>query len=256
MSLTLASKKSFDALFLSVSPHLKLFDQPLLKSLAKFYSIAHWEYVQTEDEPSSLDPALTLLYDYVKTFDHPIHLMGHGLSGLLALLFSHHYPQRVRSLTLLAVGGQPGITWHAHYYAQRHLFPCSREQLLAKTAQSLLASSEQWRVRSLALALRQELDTSPIPHSLLGIAAFPPNSTPVPMLVCGSADDSIVDPTALKSWQNFLKPIDQIWFCPDGRHFFHYFYPKLVALKVLDFWEKWERSSAQIQATIQDKLAK
>ncbi|MFS8864818.1 alpha/beta hydrolase, partial [Synechococcus sp. H55.9] len=132
---------------MGVSPSLKLFDRPLLGSLGKCFRVAYWEYHQTQDEPCSLETVVTLLYEYLKAWDRPVHLIGHGLSGVVAYLFACHYPQRVRSLTLLAVSDQPAATWHAHFYLQRKMFFCSREQLLVRIAQSLLPTSEQWRAR-------------------------------------------------------------------------------------------------------------
>ncbi|MEN9223353.1 MAG: alpha/beta hydrolase [Thermostichus sp. BF3_bins_97] len=241
MSLSSASTSPLEALYLGISPSLKLFDQPLLGSLGKCFRMAYWEYHQTQDEPCSLEMVITLLYDYLKVWDHPVHLIGHGLSGMVAYLFTCRYPQRVRSLTLLAVGGQPAATWHTHFYVQRQMLPCSREQLLARTALTLLVPSEHWRVRSLSCALAKDLDTSPVPHSLFQVMAVPTQKVLVPMLVCGSKDDPIVDPISLERWENNLKPGDQIWSCPGGRHFFHYFFPSLVSLKVLDFWQGLHR---------------
>jgi hypothetical protein len=87
-----------EALCLSVSPHLQVFDRPLLQSLAKHITIAQWEYQQMPDEPCSFDIALALLHDYLKQRDCPIHLIGHGISGLLALLCAQRHPAHVRSL--------------------------------------------------------------------------------------------------------------------------------------------------------------
>lgn len=238
MSLSSASALAFEALYLGISPSLKLFDQPLLGSLRKCFRIAYWEYHQTQDEPCSLETVITLLYEYLKAWDRPVHLIGHGLSGVAAYLFACRYPQRVQSLTLLAVGGWPATTWHAHFYVQRKIFCWSREQLLVRIAQSLLPTSEQWRARSLSYALAKDLDTSPIPHSLFQVIAIPAQKVSVPMLVCASKDDPIVDPASLEKWRNHLKPGDQMWFCPEGRHFFHYSFPSLVNLKIMDFWQE------------------
>jgi hypothetical protein len=241
MSLGSASAPSFEALYLGVSPSLKLFDRPLLGSLGKCFRVAYWEYHQTQDEPCSLETVVTLLYEYLKAWDRSVHLIGHGLSGVVAYLFAYYYPQRIWSLTLLAVGSQPAATWHAHFYVQRKMFCCSREQLLVRIAQSLLPASEQWRARSLSRALAKDLDTSPIPHSLFQVVAIPAQKVPVPMLVCASEDDPIVDPASLEQWGNYLKPGDQMWFCPGGRHFFHYSFPSLVNLKIMDFWQKLQQ---------------
>jgi len=42
----------------------------------------------------------------------------------LGWLYTRHYRQRVRSLTLLGVGVYPGIDWQAHYYRDTPSNPC------------------------------------------------------------------------------------------------------------------------------------
>ncbi|MEN9211065.1 MAG: hypothetical protein Q6J46_12270, partial [Thermostichus sp. DG02_2_bins_29] len=169
MSLSLIEPKPAPVLWLSVSPSLKLFDQPLVRYLRTSCPVAHWEYRQNQDEPSGLEPALVLLGEYLHTLPQPVHVIGHGLSGVLALLLAARHPERVRSLTMLAVAGQPMATWHAHFYVQRQLLPCSREQLLVRTAKILLPEQGWERVRPLAMALAKELDISPVPHSVFRV---------------------------------------------------------------------------------------
>lgn len=96
-----------NVLCLSANPNLKNFDRPLLRSLSKQITIAQWEYCQSQDEPSSLEVALELVHDYLQQLVSPIHLVGHGTSGLLGLLYAQQHPERVRSLTLLSVGIYP-----------------------------------------------------------------------------------------------------------------------------------------------------
>lgn len=136
-------------LCLSASPHLQAFDRPLLQVLAKQVSIAQWEYQQTPDEPCSLEIALVLLHDYLKQHNRPIDLIGHGISGLLALLYAQRHPKRVRSLTLVSVGVYPAVDWQAHYYAQRQLLPCSRQVLLTRMVDLLFGYSTQPITRAL-----------------------------------------------------------------------------------------------------------
>lgn len=62
---------SIDAVWISVSPALQMFDRPLLQTLAQSTAIAHWEYLQDPDEAASLDTALVLLHDYLKSYDRP-----------------------------------------------------------------------------------------------------------------------------------------------------------------------------------------
>ncbi len=119
-----------DVLWLNVNPSFKYFDRPLLHDLAQHQTVAQWEYYQTLDEPSSFEITLTLLHDYIKCCNHPLHLVGHSTSGLLGLLYAQRHPERVRSLTLLSVGIQPAIDWKTHYYNYRRLLPCPQQKIL------------------------------------------------------------------------------------------------------------------------------
>jgi pimeloyl-ACP methyl ester carboxylesterase len=227
---------TLDALWICTSPSLSYLDQPLLKELAQSITIANWEYQQSPDEPCSLQVAVTFLHDYLKTRNRPIHLLGHGMGGVVGLTYASQFPERVRSLTLLSVAHQPAITWHAHYYVQRQLFPCSRKRLLVHTACNLFGNQLPRPEDRLLTALNRDLETALCLHSLLGITQLPQGGVSMPLLVCGSTTDSIVAPPAIQGWSQWLKPEDALWQCPNGRHFFHYFYPQVVAERILEFW--------------------
>lgn len=227
---------SFDVLWLNASPSLKHFDQPLLQVLAPHRPVAQWEYKQSQDEASSLDQAVMLLDDYLKSQPHTLHLVGHGISGVLGLTYARRYPERVRSLTLLAVAAQPAVTWQAHYYVQRQLIACSRQQLLACTTRSLFGRQLPYAVKALVTSLRRDLEESPSPHSLFKLATLPKGGVTMPLLVCGSKDDPIVHPPTLQEWLAYFKADDTLWQCPDGHHFFHYFQPHMVGEQLLRFW--------------------
>ncbi|MDX2243497.1 MAG: alpha/beta hydrolase [Leptolyngbyaceae cyanobacterium bins.302] len=225
-----------DALWLSVSPALQGFDRPLLKQLSRHVSIARWEYCQTQDEALSLEVALVLLHDYLKHHPGQVHLLGHGTSGLLALLYARRHPERVRSLTLLSVGVHPAVDWQAHYYAQLQLLPCSREILLKQTVYNLFGYQSSPVMRELQQVLERDLNSSLSPHTLYQRVSFFPGGVTVPLLVCGSATDEIVDHNLLHGWQPWLKPDDRLWCCPTGRYFFHFFQPQVVGQQIVDFW--------------------
>jgi pimeloyl-ACP methyl ester carboxylesterase len=237
-----------DVLWLNTSPSLKDFDRLLLRHLAQHYLTAQWEYQQTLDEASCLEIALVLLHDYLKPFDRPIHLIGHGMSGVVGLLYARRYPERVRSLTLLSVGAHPAIDWQAHYYAQRQLLPCSRYILLAQMVASLFGPQTRSMTRYLVRRLEKDLDESLSLHTLFKHGSIPPDGVAVPLMVCASEDDTVVPPTEFAHWQNWLKPGDRYWQCPSGRHFFHYFHPRLVGNEILDFWQSLDCSPSTTPA--------
>ncbi|NET36808.1 MAG: alpha/beta fold hydrolase, partial [Cyanothece sp. SIO1E1] len=177
-----------DALWLTVSPSLKHFDQPLLRHLSRHITIAEWAYNQTLDEESSLSVAVSMLHDYLKSRPQPIHLLGHGTGGLVGLLYARQYPGRVRSLTLLAVGAQPAVDWKAHYYVRRQLFPCTRQIVLAQMVDALFGRQLEHRTKRLVQLLAQDLDYALSPHSLFKQTTILPGGAPIPLMVCGSRE--------------------------------------------------------------------
>ncbi|MBV9388718.1 MAG: alpha/beta hydrolase [Chroococcidiopsidaceae cyanobacterium CP_BM_ER_R8_30] len=229
-----------DVLCLSANPKLKGFDRPLLQALSQKFTIAQWEYCQTQDEPSSLAVALELLHDYLQQLVSPIHLVGHGISGLLGLLYAQHHPERVRSLTLLSVGIYPAQDWQYHYYTHRQSLPCSRQVILTQMVHDLFGFQSKAMIQKLVKLLEQDLDHSLSPHSLFRRMDLLPIRPTVPLLTCGSVDDIVVNPHHLRSWQQYFHEdkatLNWLWVCSGGRYFFHYFYPQQTALAMFDFW--------------------
>jgi pimeloyl-ACP methyl ester carboxylesterase len=225
-----------DVLWLNVSPALQRFDRPLLRILSQQQAIAYWEYHQTLDEPNSFDAALVLLHDFLKQHDRPIHLIGHSSSGLLGLLYTRCHPERVKSLTLLSVGACPAVDWQAHYYAQAQFLRCSRSVLLAQMAYSLFGAKPRSHAQALTNILDQDLLTALSLHTLWKHGSIPEGGVAVPLLACGGADDIIIDPVMFQGWQEWLKPGDRLWLCPQGEHFFQADYPNLVCEQIEDFW--------------------
>jgi surfactin synthase thioesterase subunit len=245
---------STDIVWINTNPKFKRFEQPILRQLSQQLSIAHWEYQQHQDEPSCLEIALVLLHDYLKLSSHTVHLVGHGTGGLLGLLYARKHPERVKSLTLLGVGVYPAVDWQAHYYALREILPCSREIILAQMVQKLFGHQNKYNVKGLIDVLEEDLKTSPSPHSLYKRVSIPSGGVDVPLMVCGSRDDTIIDVHALAGWQDWLKEGDRLWECPQGHHFFHYFYPQQVSRQIFKFWrsiaEKEQERENQGQASI------
>lgn len=242
-----------DALWINVSPPLQGFDRPLLKVLSQHTSIAQWEYAQTLDEPNSFETALVLLHDYLKHYNRPIHLLGHSTGGLLGLLYARQYPERVRSLTLLSVGVNPAVDWQAHYYTQRRLLPCDQQTILRQMVYGLLGCPPKDMTKVLTKLLEQDLYQSLSPHSLVRSPSLLPISVEIPLLVCGSVDDVVVDPHQLRSWQPHLHhPASRLWVCSSGRYFFHYFYPEQVSEQITQFWHTvlWSRHSSSHQMLV------
>lgn len=225
------------AVCLCTSTSLKRFNLPLLRYLSRHVSTVQWEYEQEFDEPNSFDSAVELLAGYLRAIAEPVHLIGHGISGVLGLMFTRSYPELVRSLTLLSVAaGSLGTSWQSQYYAHRQFLHCDRHTLLVQIAYHLFGYRDPDILERLALLLQNDLDYSLCPHSLFQQMAISPVACPCPMMVCGSADDIILGKVVLADWQSHLKLGDRYKLFNTGRHFFHYFNAQEVGREISDFW--------------------
>ena len=190
-----------NSLWVCVNPNLIRFDQRLANLLNRQADVQRWTYRQSADEPCCINTALDLLHDHMRQQPQPIHLIGHGLSGALSLLYARMYPHRVKSLTLLSVGSNPAVGWHSHYYALRKLLPCRREMILAQMARMLFGPQNTARIMGLAKLLANVLDSELTPNSLMGHSGFSPGGIEAPLLICCGGYDTIVDPNTHGKWQ-------------------------------------------------------
>jgi surfactin synthase thioesterase subunit len=270
-----------NVLWLSVSPHLKGFDQRLLGQLVKTATVRRWDYCQTADEPCCTDDVIDSLHEYLserasleksweeknweetsweaETAMPQVHLLGHGLSGVIGLLYARRYPQYVASLTLLSVGSLPAVNWQAYYYALRQHLPCSRERVLAQMTQLLFGEQPCRFSRALAELLTRDLDNSLTLHSLAHHTHIEPSRVEVPLLICNGAADAIMQSQKEPCWDKWMhlrNGADQsdqadhphrspqspqsfdLWHCPQGNHFFHFHHPQSVAAKITSYWHQ------------------
>ncbi len=234
----LSASQQEPLLWVSASPNLKYFDLPLLQTLSRSHVVARWEYQQHCDEASSLEEAVNLLVDYIKQSDRPMHLAGHGISGVMAMMAADRVPHLIKTLSLLGVAPQPALTWQAHYYVQRLTLPCSQARLLAQLCRSLFAPQTPHSVQTLVKLLTRDLSTSPSPHSLFHIAKFDPIQPQVPLLVCNGASDFVISPDVAELWQGLAKPGDRVVSIPEGQHFFHYDFSEQIAQEMTQFWSQ------------------
>lgn len=238
-----------DILWLNASPRMKGLDRPVLRALAEQYCIAQWEYVATWDRGTSFEVAKRLLQDY---FTHlpadisPAHLVGHGLSGVLALEVACLFPEKIKSLVLLGVGAQIDQTWHASYYRQRQRLASDRQTLVRQMVYQLFERPLPYPVDCLKTLITQDLELSPNLHSSGQYLSLSERLVNVPMLVCGSSTDGIVTPEDLTTWKPHLKPIDRLWLCPEGKHFFHFYHPQEVASQLCDFWRSLSTDTCSV----------
>ncbi len=223
-------------ILLNTSPSFQEFDRPLLGYLSWYVSIARWSYIQSPDEPSYLNNVLDLLHNYLSQSEEPVNLIGHGINGLVGLLYAHQHPDRVKSLVLLSVGSYPGVDWQSVYYAHLKMLPCSRRTILTHLAYSLFGQHDRVIINGLVEKLETNLRDSPSPHSLWQQCSVPMSKPKVPLLICGGEHDVVASPREIEGWRQWLGVNDQIWQCPNGRHFFQYSHPQKVTQQVISFW--------------------
>lgn len=239
--MTFRQSTSPQVVSICTSQALRRFDLPLLRSLSKQYAIAQWEYCQDPDEPVDVNLAIASLHEYLQCCQGAVHLVGHGIAGLIGWLYTRQYPDHVRSLTLLSVGINLTTSWHSHYYKQRQLMSCSRETMLMRTAFYLFGYRDLEMLHWLADLLKQDLDSSLIPHSFSPAAShIMPTAIPVPILVCGAMDDYVIGNggnNSYQKWRSYLKDSDRLWLCEQGKHFFHYTQWQAVNKQIRCFWQ-------------------
>lgn len=107
---------------------------------------------------------------------------------------------------------------------------------------NLFGYQNQRNLDCLVALLKHDLIYSLSPHSLFRQVHLLPCEVAVPLLVCGSQDDIVVDDQDLQAWRAFLKPGDRLWSCLDGGHLFHCSQAPALAEQLLDFWQDSNRS--------------
>ena len=224
-------------LWISASPSLKQFHRRLLNNLSKTVEIEFWEYYQTPDESSSIDTAVELLREYSVLSDRPVHLIGHGIGGEIALSYARLYPAKITSLTLLSVAVQPAINWHSYYYTQLRSCLSSRDCVLRSVAVNLFPHGCASHIHGLVERLKRDLAESPSNHSLFQLSTASEGGVEMPLLICGSQDDPVITESSLYGWRHYLKSSDSIWRSAAGGHFFHHCYSELVSDRIQYFWQ-------------------
>ena len=179
-----------------------------------------------------------MLREYLATSDAPVHLIGHGIGGVIALGYARLYPDKIGSLTLLSVAVQPAIDWHSYYYDRLRSLASSRECILRSIASHFAPSTCANRIHDLVDRLERDLVEAPSNHSLFRLDILTEGGVKMPMMICGSQDDPIVTTPALCGWNDYFKSGDKVWQSATGGHFFHHFHAELVSHQIRQFWQQ------------------
>jgi pimeloyl-ACP methyl ester carboxylesterase len=245
-------KMTKEILWLSVCPRLRGLDRSLLRVLSVHHWVRQWEYCADLDQGTSFETAMELLQAYFvsRPLDAPpIHLVGHGLSGVLALEYARRHPTQIQSLSLLGVAAQPDVTWHRSYYQHRQRLISDRQTLLRQMVYQLFERPLPYPVDCLKTLLARNLEVAPNLHASGESLTILEGGVKMPLLICGSQTDPIVTPTQLSHWRKFLKPTDRLWLCEQGKHFFHFAHPQCVGTQLLEFWQSLPTHSCPTTGT-------
>ena len=227
-----------DIVWASGSPYLRCLHMPLLKKLFRHTNVSVWEYIQSLDESACIETAVELLHSYLQNRESPVNLIGHSIGGTIALMFARKYPQFVKSLTLLSVAAQPAKTWHVNYYQQRQIYTQNIGEAFSNTLHHIFRDKfpcHEKKLHNLMDKFYQDLENIPLMHSLFQIEQLPAGGVSMPLMICSGQVDMILGYCELNEWGKWLKSEDTLWKCPQGGHFFHYFYPEIVSQQISHF---------------------
>ena len=208
--------------WVDLQPSLYCLNSRLAQQLSHSFTVRRWSFCHDPDEACSIDTLHNFLRETLLAEDQPSHLIGHGISGTVACLFAHRYPELVQSLTLLAVDTKIANHWSSHYFQMRRQLPCSRSNVLAHLS-SLLISSQHLRAKELFPRLLEKcldqdfVDGSLLNHQRMTGSLQVPS---MPLLVLNAANDIVVDSGSHARWARLLKPGDRYVEVVQGRHFF------------------------------------
>jgi pimeloyl-ACP methyl ester carboxylesterase len=231
-------KNNYQFLWVNVSPAFKVFHRSLFDYLAQDFEIGLWEYHQTLDEPSTMSKAEELLHEYIKNSEQSVHLIGHGMSGSLALRYARSYPANIASLSLLSVPVQPAIDWQSYYYYHLRSLPYERACILKLIDSSLFPDACSGCIQHVANRLAKDLLEAPSDHSLWKFDLLPQGGVEMPLLLAAAEDDVIAKGVLFSDWLNHLKLEDEIWHYPTGGHFFHHWQTANVGKQIQEFWQQ------------------
>jgi pimeloyl-ACP methyl ester carboxylesterase len=225
-------------LWVNINPAFQVFHRHLFDYLTTDFKINLWEYHQTLDEASSMSQAQNLLHDFISNHQQPVHLIGHGMSGSLALRYARSYPHQVASISLLSVPVQPAIDWHAYYYYHLRSLPYERTCILRLIAHNLCPNADKGWLPDIAHRLARDLVEAPSDHSLWKFDLLPQGGVQMPLLLAAAEDDVIAKNMLFTDWLRYLKLEDKIWHYPTGGHFFHHWQAATVGKQIKEFWQQ------------------
>ena len=229
--------KGSKILWIDLQPSLYCLFKRTAQRLSENFEVKRWAFEHDLDESCDVDIIHSLLRKTIKSTSNSVHLVGHGLSGIVAHLYAQRYPKNISSVSLLSVDINSTNQWTSHYQSIRSQLPCSRFQILSHLSRLLVDSNKDHIQTIMARLLAKCLDNDFVHGSILKnhtINNLGKINTPI--LIINGEKDFVVDKQCYERWQHHLKPGDCYQQIMNGRHFFPF--------------TEWDRTAKMIEVFI------
>lgn len=224
-------------LWIDLQPSMYCLFKRTAQTLSQHFEVKRWSFEHDLDESCDVKIIHSLLRQTIENSPGPVHLIGHGLSGTIAYLYTQEYPKNISSVSLLSVDIQSTNQWTSHYQSMRSQLPCSRFHVLSQLSRLLIDTNDTHVQNIMTRLLAKCLDNDFVHGSILQNCEIQNlNKIKAPLLVINSDNDFVIDKNSSQRWQQNMKPGDCYQLIRNGRHFFPF--------------NKWVETSMMIESFI------
>ena len=130
-------------LWIDLQPSLYCLFKRTAQALGQNFEVKRWSFEHDLDESCDVEVVHSLMRHTIENSSHPVHLVGHGISGTIAYLFAEKYPNNISSVSVLSVDTHSTNQWSSHYQSMRSQLPCSRFHILSHLSRLLVNSKNE-----------------------------------------------------------------------------------------------------------------
>ena len=208
-------------LWIDLQPSLYCLFKRTAQSLGQHFEVKRWSFEHDLDESCDVEVVHRLMRHTIENSSHPVHLVGHGISGTIAYLFAEKYPNNISSVSVLSVDTHSTNQWTSHYQSMRSQLPCSRFHILSHLSRLLVDRKTDQVGQIMTRLLAKCLDNDFVYGSVFKSQTITNlKKAEVPILVINGEKDFVVDEQSHDRWRHYLKPGDCYQKVANGRHFF------------------------------------
>ena len=154
-------------LWIDLQPSLYCLLKRTTQSLGQHFEVQRWSFEHDLDESCDVEVVHNLMRHTIENSSHPVHLVGHGISGTIAYLFAEKYPNNISSVSVLSVDTHSSNQWTSHYQSMRSQLPCSRFHILSHLSRLLVDRKTETIVNIMARLLAKCLDNDLVYGSIV-----------------------------------------------------------------------------------------